>query len=58
MVDYEQLKDILEKKKGRGINKTFLHLKLGKDQIEKLESEGYKVITVIRGSEVYQSITF
>lgn len=58
MVEYNQLKEILEKKKGRGMNKTFLHLKLGKDQIKKLEAEGYKVITVIRGSEVYQSVTF
>jgi len=34
MIDYEKLKDILAKKKGRGMNKTFLHLKLSKDHIK------------------------
>ncbi|EHO13828.1 hypothetical protein [Myroides odoratimimus] len=57
-IDFEKLKEILEKKKGRGLNRTFLHLRLAKDQIHQLEAEGYKIETVTRGSEVYQSIKF
>lgn len=57
-IDYEKLKEILQKKKGRGMTRTFLHLRLGKDQIHQLESDGYKIETIIRGSEVYQSIKF
>ncbi|WP_286421661.1 hypothetical protein [Myroides odoratimimus] len=40
------------------MTRTFLHLRLGKDQIHQLEADGYKVETVTRGSEVYQSIKF